>query len=112
MAAGKPQTAPVGPANTSIMPSPGFLIFALAFVTLLTIVVRVTRMRVRGQLSYARGLVVSAAFVVTVLAVWWFLTRGEPTERIVQQLILPSPMEVLKAFGPLHIEQGLVRSIF
>jgi NitT/TauT family transport system permease protein len=29
----------------------------------------------------------------------------------VQQLILPSPLEVLKAFGPLHTEQGLVRSI-
>jgi NitT/TauT family transport system permease protein len=93
------------------MPSPGFLIFALAFVTLLTIVVRVTRLRVRGQISYARSLALSTAFVVSLLGVWWFVTRGEPTERIVQQLILPSPLEVLKAFGPLHAEQGLVRSI-
>jgi NitT/TauT family transport system permease protein len=30
----------------------------------------------------------------------------------VQPLILPSPMEVLKAFVPLHVEQGLVRSAF
>ena len=97
---------------TSIMPSPGFLIFALAFVTVLTIVVRVSRMRVRGQLSHARSLALSAGFVVGVLAVWWFLTRGEPTNRIVQQLILPSPLEVLQAFSPLHSEQGLVRSIF
>jgi NitT/TauT family transport system permease protein len=93
------------------MPSPGFLIFALAFVTLLTIVVRVARLRVRGQIPYARGLALSTAFVAVVLLAWWFVTRGEPTERLVQQLILPSPLEVLKAFGPLHTEQGLVRSI-
>jgi NitT/TauT family transport system permease protein len=30
----------------------------------------------------------------------------------VQSLILPSPMEVLKSFVPLHTEQGLVRSAF
>ncbi len=93
------------------MPSVGFLIFALAFVTILTIVVRVARLRVRGQLSYARSLALTALFVVVILALWWFLTRGAPSERIVQQLILPSPLEVLKAFKPLHVEQGLVRSI-
>jgi len=49
-------------------------------------------------------------FVLVVLSVWWFLTRGEPGERIVQPLILPSPGEVLSAFAPLHTEQGLVRS--
>jgi NitT/TauT family transport system permease protein len=43
---------------------------------------------------------------------WWFITRGAPGERIVQSLILPSPMEVLRAFVPLHVEQGLVRSIY
>jgi NitT/TauT family transport system permease protein len=93
------------------MPSAGFLIFALAFVTVLTIVVRVLRLRVRGQLPYARALGLTTSFVVAILVVWWFLTRGDPNERIVQQLILPSPLEVLKAFGPLHTEQGLVRSI-
>jgi len=39
------------------------------------------------------------------------LTHGPPDQRIVQPLILPSPMEVLRAFIPLHTEQGLVRSI-
>jgi len=46
------------------------------------------------------------------LAGWWFLTRGAVNERIVQPLILPNPIEVLKSFGPLHFEQGLVRSAF
>jgi NitT/TauT family transport system permease protein len=93
------------------MPSPGFLIFALSFVTILTIVVRVARLRVRGQLSYARALSISTLFVIVVVAVWWFLSRGETDERIVSRLILPSPIEVLQAFKPLHVEQGLVRSI-
>jgi NitT/TauT family transport system permease protein len=49
-------------------------------------------------------------FVGAVLLVWWILTRGAQGDRIVQPLILPSPMEVLRAFGPLHFERGLVRS--
>ncbi|MCX6893723.1 MAG: ABC transporter permease subunit [Verrucomicrobiota bacterium] len=88
----------------------GFLIFALAFVILLTTVVRLTRLRVRGELDYSRALGLTALFVGVVLAVWWFLTRGQMGERIVQPLILPSPAEVLQAFAPLHLEQGLVRS--
>jgi NitT/TauT family transport system permease protein len=88
----------------------GFLIFALAFVILLTTVVRLTRLRVRGKLDYSRALGLTALFVGVVLAVWWFLTRGQMGERIVQPLILPSPAEVLQAFAPLHLEQGLVRS--
>ncbi len=88
----------------------GFPIFALAFVALLTVVVRVARLRVRGRLNYTRGLGLTAIFVGVVLLIWWILTRGETGHRIVQPLILPSPLEVLKAFGPLHFEQGLVRS--
>jgi NitT/TauT family transport system permease protein len=90
----------------------GFLIFALAFVTLLTLVVRLARLNVRGSLPYARAIGLTTLFVGLLLAVWWFVTRGAPGERLVQQLILPSPMEVLNAFLPLHIQQGLVRSAF
>ncbi len=89
-----------------------FLIFALAFVILLTLVVRVTRLHVRGQLPYSKGLGLTTLFIVVILAVWWFVTRGQPGERMVQPLILPSPMEVLQSFAPLHLEQGLVRSAF
>jgi len=90
----------------------GFPIFALAFVAVLTVVVRMARLRVRGRLAYTRGLGLTAIFVGVLLLIWWVLTRGEMGERIVQPLILPSPMEVLKSFGPLHFEQGLVRSAF
>lgn len=89
----------------------GFLIFALVFVTLLTLVVRFAGLHVRGALPESKALGLTILFVGVILGVWWFLTRGEPADRIVQPLILPSPVEVLKAFAPLHFEQGLVRSI-
>src|SRR5215470_10913377 len=87
-----------------------FLLFAVTFVVGLTLVVRFAHLHVRGRLPYSKGLGLTTLFVALVLLVWWFLTRGQPGERIVQQLILPSPMEVLHAFGPLHFERGLVRS--
>jgi NitT/TauT family transport system permease protein len=90
----------------------GFLVFALAFVALLTLVVRLARLHVRGELDYVRGLGLTALFVGVLLGVWWFLTRGQTGERIIQPLILPSPMEVLHSFVPLHTEQGLVLSAF
>jgi NitT/TauT family transport system permease protein len=93
-----------------MIPSLKFLIFAVAFVTVLTAVVRLAKLRVHSGLGYARALGLTALFIGLVLAVWWFLTRGEPGERIVQPLIMPSPGEVLRAFVPLHFEQGLVRS--
>jgi len=88
----------------------GFLIFALAFVTILTLVVRLAKLHVRGKLPYSKALALTASFVGIILVVWWFLTRGEPSQRIVQSLILPSPMEELRSFAPLHFERGLVRS--
>jgi NitT/TauT family transport system permease protein len=90
----------------------GFIIFAAAFVVVLTLVVRLGKLRVRSGLFQSQAIGLTVLFVALVLAVWWFLTRGEPGERMVQALILPSPIEVLKAFVPLHVEQGLVRSAF
>src|SRR5947207_4416727 len=89
-----------------------FLIFALVFVGLLTAVVRLTKIHVRSELRYTKAMGLTALFVGVLFVLWWFLTRGEASERVVQSLILPSPMEVLKAFAPLHLEQGLVRSAF
>ena len=88
----------------------GFPIFALAFVIALTLVVRLAKLRVRARLDYVRGIGLTTIFVGVLLLIWWGLTRGAIGERIVQPLILPSPLEVLKSFGPLHFEQGLVRS--
>lgn len=88
----------------------GFLIFALSFVILLTAVVRLTRLHVRAELPYARSLGFTGLFLTVLLIAWWALTRGVPSDRLVQPLILPSPIEVLQSFVPLHLEQGLVRS--
>ena len=91
----------------------GFLIFAIAFVTLLTLVVRVGQLRVRHELPETKSLALTVAFVALLLAAWWFVTRGATLEqRILSPIILPSPMEVLQAYPPLHFEQGLVRSAF
>lgn len=87
-----------------------FLVFAVAFVGVLTAVVRLAKLRVHSNLRYTRATALTLAFIGLVLAVWWFLTRGEPGERIVQPLIMPSPAEVIKAYVPLHFEQGLVLS--
>src|SRR5436305_1061554 len=95
---------------TDLRPLLGFFAFAIVFVSLLTVVVRLSRLHVRGELDYTRGLGLTAIFVGVVLLVWWFVTRGGIGERIVQPLILPSLTEMLKAFVPLHTEQGLVRS--
>jgi len=89
----------------------GFLILAITFVTLLTLVVRLCRLRVRQELPETKSLGLTVGFVVLLLAAWWFVTRGATIEqRILPPLILPSPMEVLRAFPVLHFEQGLVRS--
>jgi NitT/TauT family transport system permease protein len=89
----------------------GFFIFAFAFVALITLVVRAGQLRVRKELNQRSALGLTAAFIALLLFVWWFVTRGANVEdRVIAPLILPSPMEVLKAFPPLHFDQGLVRS--
>jgi NitT/TauT family transport system permease protein len=88
----------------------GFVIFAISFVIGLTLLVRLAHLHVRARLDYTRSLALTGLFVVTIIGVWWFLTRGAVGSRIVQPLILPSPLEVLQAFKPLHFEQGLIRS--
>jgi NitT/TauT family transport system permease protein len=96
----------------TIRPLLYFLTFAVVFVTLLTLVVRLAQLHVRAEMARAKALGLTAVFVAVLLGLWWFLTQGEPGERLVQPLILPSPMEVLRSFAPLHLEQGLVRSIY
>jgi len=89
----------------------GFFVFALAFVALLTLIVRLGRFRVRKELTEKSELGLTCAFIGLLFLAWWFVTRGQTVEdRILAPLILPSPLEVLKAFPPLHFDQGLVRS--
>jgi NitT/TauT family transport system permease protein len=89
----------------------GFFLFALLFVGLLTVLVRLSGLGVRHELPRRDELLLAGLFVGLVLVAWWFLTRGERFEdRLVNVTILPSPPEMLKAFGPLHLEQALVRN--
>jgi len=89
----------------------GFFVFAFAFVALLTLIVRLGRFRVRKELTEKSELGLTCAFIGLLFLAWWFVTRGQTVEdRILAPLILPSPLEVLKAFHPLHFDQGLVRS--
>ena len=89
----------------------GFAIFALAFVALLTAVVRAAGLRVRSPMPETQALGLTVGFLLLVLAGWTFATRGATIEdRLLSPLILPSPSEVLMAFPELHLHQGLVRS--
>lgn len=88
-----------------------FFIVALVFVGVLTLAVRLLRLKVRGELAESRALILTSVFVTLVLVGWWFLTLGDTIEqRVLPPLILPSPIEVLQAFPKLHFEQELVRS--
>jgi NitT/TauT family transport system permease protein len=87
-----------------------FLIVAVVFVVVLTASVRLLKLHVNADLPYAKAVGLTTVFIALVVGVWWLVTRGTPEERMVQPLIMPSPMEVLRAFRPLHFEQGLVRS--
>ena len=88
----------------------GFLLSVLVFVAVLTAMVRFAGLGVRRDISRRQTLGLMLGFVGLVLLAWWFLTRGDYQERLVNSTILPSPLEVLKAFGPLHFEQALVRN--
>lgn len=68
-------------------------------------------LRIRENLSFTRTAVLSAAFVVVVFLLWVVLTAGSFENRLVSGLILPSPWEVLAGLKPLHLQQGLTRSI-
>ena len=89
----------------------GFFLVAVLFVGLVTAVVRLAGLGVRRDLPERNELALTGLFVALVLLAWWFLTRGEHFEdRLVNVTILPSPLEMLKAFVPLHLDQALVRN--
>jgi ABC-type nitrate/sulfonate/bicarbonate transport system permease component len=51
--------------------------------------------------------------VLAVLAVWWYVTRGEPEERIVSPAKgLPSPAETFSSFHSLWFDRELTRNIW
>jgi NitT/TauT family transport system permease protein len=91
----------------------GAILFAFAFVAGLTAVVRLCGLVVRGEVGAARLALLTGSFVTVTVGLWTAVTLGERIEdRLLSPLILPSPMEVLRGFGPLQTERGLVRSAF
>ena len=91
----------------------GFFLFAALFVGLLTALVRMAGLGVRKDIPQRDEILLTGIFAALVLVAWWLLTRGERFEdRLVNVTILPSPLEMLKAFAPLHLEQALVRNAF
>ncbi|MCU0613158.1 MAG: ABC transporter permease subunit [Candidatus Eisenbacteria bacterium] len=89
----------------------GFLVFAVLVVAALLAVARFAGLAVRQDIPHGRSLALTWGFVALVLLLWWVVTRGDRIEdRMIAPLILPNPLEVLKAFPKLHFEQALVRS--
>src|ERR1041385_6540875 len=90
-----------------------FFLSALLFGALVTLFVRLAGLDVRKTLPRDKQLLLTGVFVALLLLVWWFVTRGARFEdRLVNVTILASPSEMLKAFAPLHFDQGLVRNAF
>lgn len=87
-------------------------VFAILFAAALTAVVRVTGLLVRRESPQPWPLALPSIFLAVTFGAWWFVTRGEPSERMVNFTVLPSPYEVFSSFPRLHREQGLVRSAF
>jgi NitT/TauT family transport system permease protein len=85
-------------------------VFAALFAAALTAMVRVTGLLVRRETQQPWPLVYPSIFVTLAITAWWFVTRGEPSERMVNMTVLPSPVQVLQAFPGLHRNEGLVQS--
>ena len=62
---------------------------------------------IRDVPSYAEGLGFGAASLLVVGSVWWFLTRGEGSARILDHYTLPSPAETFGSFKSLWFEREL-----
>lgn len=62
---------------------------------------------VRDQPGWLEELGFGALSLVCVLAVWWFLTRGEGDARILDSYTLPSPAETFRSFPDLWFKREL-----
>ncbi len=65
----------------------------------------------RADPPFALRAGLGAGLVVLLLFVWWFVTRGGPTEAIISPSKLPSPGAVFGSFGDL-LERELGASVF
>lgn len=54
--------------------------------------------------------ILGVGFIVLLFFVWWLVTRGSPTDRVISPSKLPSPGEVFGSFGRL-VDRALTESI-
>ncbi len=66
--------------------------------------------RLRRPLPLWASLLYSLLAVVTFFAIWWFVTLGEPEQRMVSPLALPSPSETFAKFHSLWFDRALTRN--
>lgn len=64
----------------------------------------------RGEVPAWQAALFGAVCVVLCLALWGFLTKGEPEERILSPAILPSPAETFGDFKSLWFDRALTRN--
>ena len=68
--------------------------------------------RLRTPLPGTHGRLVGVAATAVIVGLWWLLTSGEPAEtRIISPVVLPSPLEVVRAFPVLVNQRDLLMSI-
>ncbi len=64
--------------------------------------------KLRGKLSSTQGIVLGVIGIVLVILIWFLLTAGESP--MVSTAILPSPGQVLDAFGSLYTENQIIKN--
>jgi NitT/TauT family transport system permease protein len=90
----------------------GFHLFAILFAVVIIALGKYSKMPVRKETSIESGSALTVIFVGLVMGAWIIATRGNTIEaRFLSPIILPSPLEVLRAFPILHYKQALVRSV-
>jgi NitT/TauT family transport system permease protein len=64
----------------------------------------------RRELSLTGTTLLGALCIALCLLLWWFVTAGEPEERILSYHKLPSPAETFESFPSLWFERELTRN--
>src|SRR5438093_8421411 len=59
-----------------------------------------------------QALLAATLCVLTVVGIWWFVTRGEPEERMIGPTVLPSPHETFASFHNLWVDRRLPENIW
>src|SRR5262245_15761062 len=71
-----------------------------------------TWLTIRSPVPGWQAVLLGTACVALVFGAWWFVTRGEPEERIVSPAILPSLGETLDSFHELWFDRALTRNTY